>query len=92
MAELVKAQAVSKQEYDNALTNMQKAQAALAQAIAQKENAKQEIANVGMNEQSNLVAIDNAKAGLELAELELSQTLIKSPISGRLGKKGNWFL
>lgn len=39
-----------------------------------------------MNEQSNLVAIDNAKAGLTLAELELSQTLIKSPISGRLGE------
>lgn len=39
-----------------------------------------------MNEQSNLVAIDNAKTGLALAELELSQTLIKSPISGRLGE------
>lgn len=58
----------------------------LAQAIAQKENAQQEIANVGVNEQSNLVAIDSAKAGLALAELELSYTQIHAPISGRLGE------
>lgn len=86
MSELVKMNAVSRQEYDNAKTNVQKAEAGLQQAQAQKKNAEQEIVNVSVNEQSNLVAIDNAKAGLNLAELELSQTLIKAPTSGRLGE------
>lgn len=86
MKELIKTEAVSRQEYNNAATNLKKAEAALAQAIAQKKNAEQEIANVAVNEKSNLVAIDNAKAGLELAELELSQTLITAPISGRLSE------
>lgn len=86
MKELVKIDGVSRQEYNNAATNVKKAEAALAQAIAQKKNAKQEITNVAVNEKSNLVAIDNAKAGLELAELELSQALITAPISGRLSE------
>lgn len=63
-----------------------KAESALAQALAQKKNAEQEISNVVVNEKSNLVAIDNAKAGLELAKLELSYTTIKAPVSGRLGE------
>lgn len=86
MKGLVKIDGVSRQEYNNAATNVKKAEAALAQAIAQKKNAEQEITNVAVNEKSNLVAIDNAKAGLELAELELSQTLITAPISGRLSE------
>lgn len=86
MRELIKIDAVSKQAYDDAKTNVKKAEAALATALAQKKNAEQEVMNVGVNEKSNLVAIQNAKAGLALAELERSQTLIKSPISGRLGE------
>ncbi|WFF38655.1 HlyD family secretion protein [Moraxella nasibovis] len=86
LAELVKMDAVSRQDFENSLANVQKAEIAVLQAQAQKKNAEQEIANVVVNEKSNLVAIDNAKAGLELAELELSQTLIKAPISGRLNE------
>lgn len=86
MAELVKMNAVSRQEYENSLTNVQKAEIAVAQAIAQKHNAEQEIANVKINAENNNIAIENAKAGLELAKLELSYTTIKSPISGRLGE------
>lgn len=88
MAELVKIDAVSHQEYDNSVTNVQKAEIAVAQAIAQKQNAEQEIANVKINAESNTIAIENAKAGLALAELELSQTLIKAPVNGRLGEIG----
>lgn len=88
MAELVKIDAVSHQEYNNLVTNVQKAEIAVAQAIAQKQNAEQEIANVKINAESNTIAIENAKAGLALAELELSQTLIKAPVSGRLGEIG----
>lgn len=89
-AELVKVDAVSRQQYDSAMTAVRKAEAALAQAQAQAQKlaAEQEIANVKVNEQSNLVAIDSAKAGLDLAELELSQTLIKAPVSGHLGEIG----
>lgn len=86
MAELIKIDAVSRQAYDDASTNVKKAESALAQALAQKKNAEQEISNVVVNEKSNLVAIDNAKAGLELAKLELSYTTIKAPVSGRLGE------
>lgn len=86
MAELIKIDAVSRQAYDDASTNVKKAESALAQALAQKKNAEQEIGNVVVNEKSNLVAIDNAKAGLALAELELSYTTIKAPVSGQLGE------
>ncbi|MDO5050282.1 MAG: HlyD family efflux transporter periplasmic adaptor subunit [Moraxella equi] len=83
---LIAIDAVSRQAYDDASTNVKKAESALAQALAQKKNAEQEISNVVVNEKSNLVAIDNAKAGLALAELELSYTTIKAPVSGRLGE------
>ncbi|AWY19160.1 hypothetical protein B0182_09525 [Moraxella bovis] len=86
MAELIKIDAVSRQAYDDAQTNVKKAQSALAQAIAQKKASEQQAIDVKVNEKSNLVAIDNAKAGLELAKLDLEQTLIKSPISGQLGE------
>lgn len=86
MQELVGAGAVSKQEHDNAQANVKTAQAALEQALAQKQNAVQGLADVGVNEQSNLAAIDSAQAGFDLAQLELSQTLIRAPISGRLGE------
>lgn len=88
LAELVKIDAVSRQDFENSLANVQKAEIAVAQALAQKHNAEQEIANVRINAESNNIAIENAKAGLALAELELSQTLIKAPVSGRLGEIG----
>lgn len=85
-AELIKLDAVSRQAYDNAMTAVKKAEASLQQAIAQKHSAEQQIVDVGVNEKSNLVAIDNAKTSVELAKLELSYTTIKAPISGRLNE------
>ncbi|MFL1732186.1 HlyD family secretion protein [Moraxella oculi] len=86
MRKLLSADAISRQEYDNAQVALKKAQSTLKQATAQKQSALQELANVGVNKQGNIVAIDNAKTGLELAELELSYATIKAPISGQLGE------
>lgn len=87
-AELIKTNATSKQQYDNAQANLKKAQAALSQAKAQKEVAEQEVINVAANEKIAMAAVENAQAGLIIAQDNLAHTEIKAPVSGKLGEIG----
>ncbi|QIM67325.1 hypothetical protein A4G16_08055 [Mannheimia granulomatis] len=87
-AELIKTNATSKQQYDNAQATLKKAQAALSQAKAQKDVAEQEVINVAANEKIALAAVENAKAGLLIAQDNLTHTEIKAPVSGKLGEIG----
>ncbi|QLD32301.1 HlyD family secretion protein [Mannheimia varigena] len=87
-AELIKTNSTSKQQYDAAVANLKKAQAALNQAKAQKQVANQEVVNVSANEKAALAAVENAKAGLILAEDNLAHTEIKAPVAGKLGEIG----
>lgn len=87
-AELIRSNATSKQQYDNAQANLKKAQAALNQAKAQKQVAEQEVINVSANEKIAQAAVDNAQAALLIAEDNLAHTEIKAPVGGKLGEIG----
>lgn len=87
-AELMKSNSTSKQQYDLALANLKKAQAAISQAKAQKQVAEQDVLNVAANEKAAQAAVENAQAGLVLAQDNLTHTEIKAPVAGKLGEIG----
>lgn len=87
-AELIKSNSTSKQQYDLALANLKKAQAAISQAKAQKQVAEQDVLNVAANEKAAQAAVENAQAGLVLAQDNLTHTEIKAPVAGKLGEIG----
>lgn len=77
--ELFKDNAVSASERDNAVTNVEVADAALRVAEAQVESDREA---VGVAE----ATIKQAEAALETASINLGYTHITAPISGRIGK------
>lgn len=87
-AELIKSNSTSKQQYDLALANLKKAQAAISQAKAQKQVAEQDVINVAANEKAAQAAVENAQASLVLAQDNLTHTEIKAPVAGKLGEIG----
>lgn len=86
--ELLRSNATSRQNYDNAQAALLQAQANFAQAKAQKTVAEQDVINVKANASSAKAAVENAKATLDLAQQDLDNTLIKAPVSGKLGEVG----
>ncbi len=73
---LVEIDAISKQQYDQAQTQVRTAQAAVASANAA----------VGQSEagiQSSKAGIQSAQSGLDASTLELNRTIVRSPIDGR---------
>lgn len=85
-AELIKTNATSKQQYDNAQASLKKAQATLSQSKAQKAVAEQEVINVAANEKIAMAAVENAQAGLIIAQDNLAHTEIKAPVGGKLSE------
>lgn len=75
---LVEADAVSKQVYDQAVTAVRTAEANVEAAKATVEQAR---AGIGSAD----AAINSAKASLSASELDYSRTIVKAPISGRIG-------
>ena len=73
---LVEIDAISKQQYDQAQTQVRTAQAAVASANAA----------VGQSEagiESSKAGIQSAKSGLDASTLDLNRTIVRAPISGR---------
>ncbi|MDO4440662.1 MAG: efflux RND transporter periplasmic adaptor subunit [Moraxella sp.] len=75
---LVEADAVSKQVYDQAVTAVRTAEANVEAARATVAQAK---ASIGSAD----AAINSAKASLSASELDYSRTIVKAPISGKIG-------
>ena len=66
---LVEIDAISKQQYEQAVTTVRTAQAAVQSANASIGQAK--------------AGIESAKAGLQSSSLDLDRTIVRAPISGR---------
>ena len=79
LEELVKDRAVSVSDYDQSTTETTVAQAALKAAEAQMESER---VGVGVAE----AAIEQARAALKTAQINLDYTRITAPISGRIGR------
>ncbi|UNU73134.1 efflux RND transporter periplasmic adaptor subunit [Moraxella nasovis] len=75
---LVEVDAISQQAYDQAVTAVNTAQAKLQAAQA---TANQAAAGINSAE----AAIGSAKAGLNASQLDLSRTIVRAPISGKIG-------
>ena len=73
---LVEINAISKQQYDQAVTTVRTAQAAVQSANASIGQAKAGI-------ESAKAGIESAKAGLQASSLDYSRTTVRAPISGR---------
>ncbi|MBE0440788.1 MAG: efflux RND transporter periplasmic adaptor subunit [Psychrobacter sp.] len=73
---LVEINAISKQEYDQAVTAVRTAEAAVASARAAIGQSQASAA-------SAKASIASAKAGLKASALDFSRTIVRAPISGR---------
>ena len=73
---LVEIDAISKQQYDQAQTEVRTAQAAL-------ESARAAIGQTQAGIESAKAGIQTAQAGLESSTLDLNRTIVRAPISGR---------
>lgn len=73
---LVEIDAISRQQYDQAETEVRTAQAAVASANAAVGQSQAGI-------ESSKAGIQSAKSGLDASTLELNRTIVRAPISGR---------
>lgn len=77
---------LSMRELDAARAAHEQATAAVAQARATLDIARQNFKTVGVNRGSLEAAVANAQAALKLAEIDLSNTRIVAPRAGQLGQ------
>ena len=73
---LVEIDAISKQQYDQAVTQVRTAQAAV-------ESANAAIGQSQAGIESAKAGIQTAKSGLDASTLDLNRTIVRSPITGR---------
>lgn len=86
--ELVGEGSVSVRERDQTLAALKQAQAAVLQAEAQRSVAREQVRTVTVNRGGLRAGVEAAKAALELAEIDLANTVIRAPQDGRLGEVG----
>ncbi len=73
---LVEIDAISKQQYDQAQTEVRTAQAAV-------ESAKAAVGQTQAGIESAKAGIQSAQSGLDASTLDLNRTIVRAPISGR---------
>nr|WP_245648653.1 HlyD family secretion protein [Sphingomonas sanxanigenens] len=86
--ELVGQGSVSLRERDQTLAALRAAEAAVHQAEAAREIARQDVVSVGVNRGALEAAVEGARAALHLAEIDLANTVIRAPADGELGEVG----
>jgi multidrug resistance efflux pump len=86
--ELVRDGSVSKRELDVSLAASAQTIAAVAQAQANLEIARQDLQSVIVNRGSLEAAVASAEAAVQLARIDLSNTRIVAPRDGQLGQIG----
>lgn len=79
---------VSLRERDQTLAALRQAQAAVLQARAAREIARQDIRTVEVGRGGQKAGVSGANAALELARIDLSNTIIRAPEAGRLSEVG----
>ncbi|MGF6590038.1 HlyD family secretion protein [Pseudomonas sp. 2835] len=86
--ELIGDGSVSRSDLDITRAADARAAAALAQARAALEIARQDLQTVIVNRASLQASVENAKAALELARIDLDNTRVTAPRDGQLGQIG----
>jgi len=86
--DLVSDGSVSLRERDQTLAALRQAQAAVAQARAAREVARQDVRTVEVGRGGQEAGVSGAEAALRLARIDLDNTLIRAPETGRLSEVG----
>ncbi|MDT0508532.1 HlyD family secretion protein [Novosphingobium sp. MMS21-SN21R] len=79
---------VSLRERDQTLAALRQAQAAVMQARAAREIARQDIRTVEVGRGGQKAGVSGASAALELSRIDLANTVIRAPEAGRLSEVG----
>jgi multidrug resistance efflux pump len=84
--ELVGQGSVSLRERDQTLAALRQAQAGVAQAQAQRTVAGEQVRTVVVGRGGLEAAVENARAALRLAEIDLANTIIRAPTDGQVSE------
>jgi multidrug resistance efflux pump len=84
--ELVSEGSVSLRERDQTLAALRQAEAAVLQAQAQRNVAAEQVRTVQVGRGGLRAAVSGADAAVQLAQIDLSNTIIRAPQAGRLGE------
>lgn len=86
--DLVRQGSVSLRERDQTLAALKQAQASVLQAQAQQSVAEEQVRTVAVSRGGLMAAVENARAALRLAEIDLSNTVVRAPRDGQLSEVG----
>lgn len=86
--DLVTDGSVSLRERDQTLAALKQAQAAVQQAEAAREIARQDIRSVQVGRGGQRAGVSGAAAARELAQIDLSNTIVRAPEAGQLSEVG----
>jgi multidrug resistance efflux pump len=93
--QLVNARFVSRLAYDqihatlrSSIASVEQSDAAIVQSEAAREAAEQELRAVIVNRRAVEAAVEAARAGLQLLEIDFDYTLVRAPRDGRVGEVG----
>ncbi len=84
--ELVQEGSVSLRERDQTLAALRQAEAGVLQAQAQRSVAAEQVRTVQVGRGGLKAAVSGADAAVRLAQIDLANTIIRAPQSGRLGE------
>lgn len=84
--ELVSEGSVSLRERDQTLAALRQAEAAVLQAQAQRNVAVEQVRTVQVGRGGLSAAVSGADAAVQLAQIDLYNTIIRAPQAGRLGE------
>lgn len=88
VAELVAQGSVSLRERDQTQAALLQAKAAVRQAEAQRNVAREQVRTVTVGRRGLEAGVENARAALRLAQIDLSNTIIHAPQDGQVGEIG----
>ena len=86
--ELTAEGSLSERERDQTVAALRQSEAAVAQARAQRTISQEQVRTVTVGRGALEASVQSARAALQLAEIELSNTVIRAPRDGRVGEIG----
>lgn len=88
VSELAEQRSVSLRERDQTLAALRQAEAAVRQAEAQRAVAEEQVRSVEVGRGGLEASVENARAALRLAEIDLANTLVRAPQAGQVSEVG----
>jgi multidrug resistance efflux pump len=88
VSELASEGSVSLRERDQTLAALRQAQAGVRQAQAQRTIAQEQVRTVEVGRGGLEAAVENARAALRLAQIDLANTVVRAPQAGQVSEVG----